>query len=56
MQNKLESIAVVNRQMMGVLTLLTDHDSYKDLESSSLGALLYMLLEQSSSIHKELRS
>lgn len=55
MQNKLENIALVNTQMMGVLILLTEHDSYKDLESSSLGALLYMLLEQTSSIHKELR-
>ena len=56
MMDKLDRIAQLNTEMLAVLTLLTADENYTELKPQLLGSVLYMLINNSESIHTELVS
>lgn len=53
---KLDRIAELNAEMVAVLTLLTNQESYTKLKHQYLDTVLNRLLDNSESIHNELIS
>ncbi|WP_171037457.1 hypothetical protein [Pseudoalteromonas sp. S558] len=56
MMDKLDRIALLNTEMLAVLTLLTNEENYTQLKHQLLDTVLHRLLDNSESIHNELIS
>ncbi|KPZ59509.1 hypothetical protein AN389_02655 [Pseudoalteromonas sp. P1-7a] len=54
MNEKLDTIASLNMEMIAVLTLLTNNEKYRDLQPKLLDSVLHRMLDNSLSINKEI--